>query len=971
MPSCKTNSSKKTPLKTLFRLLGAVVGCALLSAVSICAATVSTFTGGDPGEGLDLEGNFTYALNIGTGGPAGKVGDANFTSDDTTGATVIAQNEIVTWLTSNYGDTDNDKRLADVLQSIRWSAAPSVVTIRLRVENDVDYKLQLLFGESCCPNRGFNVIINGNTEVTDFMPGPVQAGDGDFIERRGQVGAVITHEFKAQSDVLEIILDGPAAESFEITDRNAIINGLTLERLTPVTDSDNDGLSDDWELKFFGNLDQGPADDPDNDGLTNEEELLLGTDPTRPDTDGDGLTDGDEVKKYNTDPLARDTDGDGLDDGFEVLTLNTDPTKADTDGDGFSDREEVSLGTNPNDPNSKPIFTTLGVVRGGDPGEGLDLEGEFIYALAIGAGPEVFWTEIRDAVFMELIEDEVFGATLQAGNRAQNWYNVNYGDSPNDLALATVTSSIRWSNAASAERPDVVLTLDNLETGSFYKIQMIFGEACCNRGFDVLVDEVPIVKSFNPGVVQGGAGHGSQTALITHQYFAKSSQVVIRLDGRNTNFPDRNALLNAVTVEKVAGNVDSDNDGLHDEWERLYFGNLDQTGSGDPDNDGLTNAEEFALGTNPLVADTDNDGLSDAEEKSLGTNPLNPDTDGDGLRDGDEVSLYETDPLEADTDGDGLSDGLEVLVYGTNPLVADTDGDGVPDGEEVRLGTDPLKAELPTVFSNISVGTFYGGDPGEGLDLQGDFLYAFNVGSNGAAGKAGDADFTADDAPGIKLTAQNEIPTWHAPEYGDTPNDEVIKKVMQSIRWSAAPQKPRVELTGLVPGSKYKLQLLFVEQCCAGRAFHIIADGAVLAEEFNPAGVHFGAGNTIEAAVFSAEFVTQRDTLTIILDGTAVTNPEFNDRNPILSGVTLEILELGAQPLQPPQISAISKTLNEVSITFTSTVDRTYTLEFKENIDDPTWETVTEVKATGATTTLVDNNSEHLARQGFWRLRAQ
>jgi len=61
-----------------------------------------------------------------------------------------------------------------------------------------------------------------------------------------------------------------------------------------------------------------------------------------------------------------------------------------------------------------------------------------------------------------------------------------------------------------------------------------------------------------------------------------------------------------------------------------------------------------------LVVDSDNDGLTDAEEKTLGTDPNNPDTDGDGLFDGEEVKVYKTDPLNPDTDGDGFKDGDEV-----------------------------------------------------------------------------------------------------------------------------------------------------------------------------------------------------------------------------------------------------------------------------------------------------------------------
>jgi outer membrane protein OmpA-like peptidoglycan-associated protein len=85
-----------------------------------------------------------------------------------------------------------------------------------------------------------------------------------------------------------------------------------------------------------------PVDnDPDRDGLTNDEEKQLGTDPNNPDTDGDGLNDGDEVHLYHTDPLKYDTDGDGLSDGDEVLKYHTDPLKYDTDGDGLSDGDEV------------------------------------------------------------------------------------------------------------------------------------------------------------------------------------------------------------------------------------------------------------------------------------------------------------------------------------------------------------------------------------------------------------------------------------------------------------------------------------------------------------------------------------------------------------------------------------------------------------------------------------------------------
>ena len=70
------------------------------------------------------------------------------------------------------------------------------------------------------------------------------------------------------------------------------------------------------------------------------------TDPTKADTDGDGLNDGAEVAA-GTIPLNPDTDGDGLTDGQEVNIYGTNPKLADTDGDGFYDGAEVAFGGNP------------------------------------------------------------------------------------------------------------------------------------------------------------------------------------------------------------------------------------------------------------------------------------------------------------------------------------------------------------------------------------------------------------------------------------------------------------------------------------------------------------------------------------------------------------------------------------------------------------------------------------------------
>jgi outer membrane protein OmpA-like peptidoglycan-associated protein len=138
-------------------------------------------------------------------------------------------------------------------------------------------------------------------------------------------------------------------------------------------------------------------------------------------------------------------------------------------------------------------------------------------------------------------------------------------------------------------------------------------------------------------------------------------------------------------------------DGRNDGWWHGMIGVMYQfyNGNNDADGDGLTDAEERALGTDPHNPDTDGDGLKDGEEvHKYHTNPLNSDTDGDGLKDGEEVMKYHTDPLNKDTDGDGLTDGEEVNKYHTDPLNKDTDGDGLTDGDEVmKYHTDPLNKD--------------------------------------------------------------------------------------------------------------------------------------------------------------------------------------------------------------------------------------------------------------------------------------
>ncbi|MBQ6103378.1 MAG: hypothetical protein IJL06_06865, partial [Kiritimatiellae bacterium] len=90
-------------------------------------------------------------------------------------------------------------------------------------------------------------------------------------------------------------------------------------------------------LEFHALLPEDAANhDRDGDGLSLLDELFFyDTDPRRPDTDFDGVSDGGEVAA-GTDPLLRDTDGDGFADGTDVRPLEADAW-ADADGDGLPD----------------------------------------------------------------------------------------------------------------------------------------------------------------------------------------------------------------------------------------------------------------------------------------------------------------------------------------------------------------------------------------------------------------------------------------------------------------------------------------------------------------------------------------------------------------------------------------------------------------------------------------------------------
>jgi hypothetical protein len=104
---------------------------------------------------------------------------------------------------------------------------------------------------------------------------------------------------------------------------------LGVIQIQVIIGGSNGGIPIDWAIAhgLDPNSPTMPMEDPDHDGLTNFQEFNARTDPNNPDTDGDGLTDADELNTYKTFPDKADSDGDGIPDGVEVQK-GTDPSNA-------------------------------------------------------------------------------------------------------------------------------------------------------------------------------------------------------------------------------------------------------------------------------------------------------------------------------------------------------------------------------------------------------------------------------------------------------------------------------------------------------------------------------------------------------------------------------------------------------------------------------------------------------------------
>lgn len=412
-------------------------------------------------------------------------------------------------------------------------------------------------------------------------------------------------------------LDSSSDDSGSNPDGDSLVNYLEFLALTdPQTaavDSDLDGIPDAWETQFGldPQLLEDASYDIDGDELTALQEFFFGTDPTNPDSDGDGVPDNLPLASE----MELDSDHDGMPNGFEAENgfVFLDPRDAshDFDRDGLSNLGEYDLGTYPR---SKPLFEFQLIGEVGTWGTSVDGSDVVAGVFRTSAGDlhEFTWS---DGVFSDTGTSV---PSIPAAPPGTSIDQITYaGRSLNLIGLDSNAPDAELVKLDSVHREGIGRSTNDLQQWrpAFWRKDEIWD-------LDELV----------------GFSGGWKVSDVIDQNSAGNLLVVGYQDGRK-----RLAFLKRV--------IDVDGDGMTDAWEASY--NLSPQDRDDwnanADSDTLVALEEFRNGTNPTLEDSDGDGISDSDELGLGLNPLQA---ADGA---------------LDHDNDGLDNAAEV-AQGSNPF---------------------------------------------------------------------------------------------------------------------------------------------------------------------------------------------------------------------------------------------------------------------------------------------------------------
>ena len=450
------------------------------------------------------------------------------------------------------------------------------------------------------------------------------------------------------------------------TDADGLSDGEEISRNTnPLErDSDGDGLPDGQEVHIGTNPNDWDSDDDRlNDKWEHDRAPFNPLDSTDglADTDGDGLSNRDEILYHGTDWRTADTDSDGISDGTE-LNNGTSPVKADTDGDGLSDFAEVPLGTNPNKKDSdgdccpdgwevehgfNPLSAISPVLAADPDGDGLPNEKEAL----LGTNPFSADTDgdgLTDRFEVGWVSQGT--ATLYSLDGATNLLDT-ISDMDNGLASIPLPFPITMQNAWCCS--NVVISVDGYLNLTTAQESYLYSTAdkqhpfVCKAFYDDLqAYPMELGSSLRAAeVITNGTRHFvieyrnfgfcdvppvSSNSVSFQVAFPENSPNEVRVSFFKTEPTLRSASSGPLSLKALGNDATLAASTLRTQ---LQFSEYKPVAV-----PGLSVVYHLGTGTNPLLEDTNGDELTDSEEWLWRINPGAWDTDEDGLSDGEDDS---------------------------------------------------------------------------------------------------------------------------------------------------------------------------------------------------------------------------------------------------------------------------------------------------------------------------------------------